>query len=209
MESNKELVEHLKVIGVLRSINIEKALLYVDRAHFVPLRYQKYAYEDRALSLFDNQTISQPLTVVLMLELLNVKRGQKVLDIGAGSGWVTALLSYLVGTKGKVYAYEINRDVGKFGQERLLLTGVSFMRVSFEYKIMDYRKESYKYSPYDRIISGAAFKTIPKELLDQLAKNGRLVAPTLDYKMRVVNRVGDKFKQSFLRGFSFSFVPIV
>ncbi|GIW69951.1 MAG: hypothetical protein KatS3mg101_0698 [Patescibacteria group bacterium] len=102
-----ELVSKLKLQGVLRSPRIEAALVEVDRADFVRLEDKEYSYIDTAMSIGYGQTISQPYTVVFMLELLQAGDGHKVMDIGTGSGWQAALLSSLVGDSGKVHTIEI------------------------------------------------------------------------------------------------------
>jgi len=97
MDSKKKLVEHLARKGVLASESIKRAFLDIDRACFVGEKNKPYAYEDRPLPIGYGQTISQPYTVAFMFELLQPEKGDKILDIGAGSGWTTALLKNIAG----------------------------------------------------------------------------------------------------------------
>ncbi|MBW6431588.1 protein-L-isoaspartate O-methyltransferase, partial [Patescibacteria group bacterium] len=106
--SNFEIVKKLKNDGVLISKKIEDALLVVDRADFVTEENRGYAHEDIALSTLNGQTMSQPTTVVFMLERLELKKAVSVLEIGFGSGWVTALMAKIIGEKGSVDAFEID-----------------------------------------------------------------------------------------------------
>ena len=105
----EELVKNLKSSGVLKSPKIIEAFLKVDRKDFVPKDMKASAYLDQALSIGHSQTISQPYTVAFMLELLEPKEGDpstslrasKIMDIGYGSGWASALLAHIVGERGK------------------------------------------------------------------------------------------------------------
>ncbi|MCK5080931.1 MAG: L-isoaspartyl protein carboxyl methyltransferase, partial [Candidatus Moranbacteria bacterium] len=115
--SNQQLVDFLERKGFIRSLQVKEAFLVVDRKKFVPEKFQEFAYYDQPIFIASGQTISQPATVAIMLELLGTQPGDKVLDIGAGSGWVSCLLSHLIGEAGKVYAYELNKKVGAFGKE--------------------------------------------------------------------------------------------
>ena len=199
-----DLVEKLEKSGVLQSENIRKAFLEIDRKDFVLDRCEEFAYDDTALPIAKNQTISQPTTVAFMLELLDVYPKQKILDIGAGSGWTGAILAKMVGPKGKIFAYEINEEVGRFGQKNLKKYNLK----NISYKISDASEEWSSNAPFDRILSGAAFETIPKDLTKQLSSNGILVAPTQDGFVKKIVRLsdGDLIEEKF---FGFSFVPFV
>ena len=200
----EQLISHLKRQGVLKSDKIETALRRVDRKNFVPASLQPQAYEDRPLPLAEGQTISQPTTVVFMLELLDVKPNQKILDIGAGSGWVSCLLAELAKPNGRVYAYEIKEKVAQMGAENIARLNCS----NVIYRWADAAEVWAKASPYDRIHCAAAFKKIPPDLLDQLAVGGVLVAPTQDNYIYKVKRTSkEKFESE--KYFGFVFVPFV
>ncbi len=106
-QNNSELIAAMMEKGYLKSPRLGSAFKANQRDFFVPLAEKGRAFWDIALPLFENQTISQPSTVAIMLELLEVKPGQKVLEIGAGSGWVSCLLAHLVGSRGKVFALKL------------------------------------------------------------------------------------------------------
>ena len=103
----EELVEYLKRYGLLNNKSIKDAFMVVDRADFVPEKAKEIAYADHALSIGEGQTISQPRVVAFMLDLLQPKKGDKIMDVGAGSGWQTGLLAEIVGDKGKINAIEV------------------------------------------------------------------------------------------------------
>jgi len=123
------LIKSLKSLGVLRSKKLEEALRKIKREHFVPEKYRGSAYIDYPLPIGHGQTISQPYTVVTMTEMLDVKPGQKILEIGAGSGWQAALLGYLVGPKGKIYTVEINEWLADFARNNISKTGLKNVEV--------------------------------------------------------------------------------
>ncbi len=214
MVTNQELIEHLEDTGVLRSPKIKAALLRFPREYFVPDELRQAAYEDRPLPIGEGQTISQPYTVVFMLEELAVEVGDKVLEIGAGSGWQTALLSYLVGGGGHVWAYEIKHEVAEFGQANLerfkrdAPTGLSLQNV--DYVEGDAIEHAPEHAPYNRIIAGAAFGDVVETqyIASLLSIGGRMVVPTLNNDIRVIDRVEEnKFKEKIHYGFVF--VPVV
>jgi len=202
--SNQDLVIHLERTGVLHSAKIKNALYMIDRKDFVPQEQTELAYADNALLLAEEQTISQPTTVAFMLELLNVQQGNKVLDIGAGSGWVSCLLGHLVGEKGNVFAYEVNEKVGKMGKKNVEKNKLK----NVDYQIADAAEKWKESAPYDRIYAGAAFKRVPRDLLRQLAVGGVLVAPTQEgYVEKHVRKNEKEFSREGHYGFVF--VPFV
>lgn len=200
----KKLIQHLKDKGVLKSASIRKALIEVDRSNFVPQTLIGFAYEDGALPLAEGQTISQPTTVVIMLELLDVQKRQKVLDIGAGSGWVSCLLGQLVDKDGKVFAFELKETVGRMGLENVKKFGTP----NVHYEIANAADKWKEKAPYDRIHSGAAFGKVPGDLKKSLKVGGILVAPTQDGYVRKITRVSeDEFEEE--KHYGFAFVPFV
>lgn len=177
----------------------------MDRKYFVPEALVDYAYDDNALPLREGQTISQPTTVVIMLELLDTQQGQKVLDIGAGSGWTACLLARLVGLKGQVYAFEINEAVGQMGLENIRDFGAP---INVYYEIAAAQDRWKENAPYDRIHSGAAFEKLPQKLKESLKIGGILVAPTKDGYVRKITRESeDSFNEE--KHYGFAFVPFV
>ncbi|MBU2025751.1 MAG: protein-L-isoaspartate O-methyltransferase [Patescibacteria group bacterium] len=200
------LYEHLRSSQVLKTKSIKRAFLENDRADFVPLELLALAYADRPLPIFQGQTISQPATVVIMLELLKVKTGQTVLDIGSGSGWTSALLAHIVGPKGQVIATEINPRLAAFANKNLK---------KFPYKNISLYNKDYQdilaNIPYpDRILSSAAFSRAPdvKELTKKLKAPGRFVFPTDEHDLRLIKKMpSGKTRKKIIPGFAF--VPIV
>ncbi|HCB35107.1 MAG: protein-L-isoaspartate O-methyltransferase [Candidatus Taylorbacteria bacterium RIFCSPHIGHO2_02_49_25] len=184
--TKQELINHFKNdTKVLVSPTMEKAFRDVDRAAFVPEGLLDEAYEDYPLPIGFGATISQPTTVAFMLEKLNVRKGQKVLDIGSGSGWTTALLSHLVGPKGRVIGLEIIPELVTLGRKNIehfysdILENTRIRMASMpEIKLakrgmMGLPEEA----PFDRILVSAAAKEVPSKLIEQLKPVGALVIP--------------------------------
>jgi len=119
MESKQELIDSMILRGMLDSPHIIDAFREVDRKYFVPESFEDHIYIDAPLPIGNNQTISQPSTVAFMLEKLEPKEGDKVLDIGSGSGWTTALLCHIVGEKGSVKGLERMDELVEQGEENL------------------------------------------------------------------------------------------
>lgn len=152
---------------------VKQAFSTVPRANFMPQNIRSRANEDTALPIGYGQTISQPYTVEHMLTWLDPKPGHKVLDIGSGSGWTTALLAYLVGNKGFVYAVEKIPELVDFGHkncQRLGIENVAFYEADRTLGLA-------KHAPFDRILVSASAQTFPQDLLTQLAPGGKLVIP--------------------------------
>ncbi|MEA2007471.1 MAG: protein-L-isoaspartate O-methyltransferase [Patescibacteria group bacterium] len=202
--SQRQLIIDLEQKGVLSSSAIKGAMNKVDRKKFIPGEMKEYAYSDEALPIANGQTISQPTTVIYMLELLGAKSGHKVLDVGSGTGWVSCLLSEIVGEDGKVFAFEINQEMGKIGLRNI----EKHKCENIMFRITDASKYWDAYARYDRIHVAAAFEKIPLELLDQLKIGGVLVAPTQDGSLwRVVRKKENEFERDVYQGFAF--VPFI
>ena len=199
----KILIDDLKKTGYLKTPRIIKAFEKFERKYFVPDTLAIAANINRPLPIGSGQTISQPLTVAFMIELLQPGKGHKILEIGGGSGWQTAILSEIVGLKGKVYAFEIVKSLAEFGKKNI--KRFDLKNVIFKHKDVS---EGYENgAPYDRIISGAAFTKIPKKLKNQLKVGGILLAPTQDDDIRkIIRKSKDKFDEEVFPGFVF--VPV-
>src|SRR3989344_6098145 len=118
--SKDSLIASLISSNYLKTPSIIKAFQKVDRADFVLPEYRGAAHQDHPLPIGFGQTISQPATVAMMLEWLEPKKGQKILDIGCGSGWTTALLSSIVGKKGKVIGIERISELAEMAKKNLI-----------------------------------------------------------------------------------------
>jgi len=207
MNTYQELLESLERDGYLKSPSLIEAFRTADRARFVPEEIRARAYENCPLPIGEGQTISQPLTVALMLEFLAPVRGNIVLDVGCGSGWQAAILAYVVGIQGKVIALErvkalVDRVTATL-TEMLPKDIHNVVRVVYADATAGFAKAA----PYDRIISAAAGSTIPQAWKDQLVVGGRIVAPVGE-SLVVLEKTGpDEFTERRFHGFQF--VPLV
>ncbi len=203
---NRELVHYLKKTGTLKSKTLEKALLKTPRHLFVPEDMWNLAYRDYPLHIGQGQTISQPSTVVIMTELLELEPGQKILEIGAGSGWQSALLSRMVGSKGKVYTIEILPELAQISKQNIAKLKIKNVEVMLGNGSLGLEEKA----PFDRIIITAAVPSIPEILKNQLKVGGRLIAPVGNMyaqKMTTVKRTKKGFEQEELPSY-FAFVPL-
>ncbi len=172
-EDIDSLIETMKAKGNLTSERVEKAMRKVPRHLFVSSKDKEKAYTDSPLSIGHGQTISQPSVVAKMTEFLDVKEGDRILEIGAGSGWQSAVLSRLVGSSGKVYTVELIEGLAKNARENINKAGIDNVEVVFG----DGSIGLQKYAPYDSIICTAVSPEIQDEWVEQLKVGGRLVTP--------------------------------
>ena len=154
----------------IRTPAVLKALRETPRHLFVPEALRRSAYNDHPLPIGHGQTISQPYIVASMTELLGVRPGDKVLEIGTGSGYQTAILARLAG---RVYSMEIVGPLAKEAAARLKEMGLRNVEVRAGDGYQGWPEEA----PFDRIIVTAAPPELPPALLAQLKNGGRLVAP--------------------------------
>ncbi len=184
--------------------SLDEAFAKAPREVFLPAEERAYAGWDVPLVIGHDQTNSQPTTVRMMLEWLDVQPDQKVLDVGSGSGWTSALLAHLVGHNGRVTAVEKVPELVAFGQEnvtKLGLKNVSFYEAKPD--VFGWPDQA----PYDRILVSAAARELPPELIEQLASGGRLVIP-VQSAVVVINKAADgTLQKEAYEGFSF--VPLV
>ena len=176
-----DLIIHLKKSRFLNDDKVEDAFRKIPRHEFVESSDLDRAYYNEPLPIMDNQTISQPGVVSRMTEWLDIKDGQKILEIGTGSGWQTAILSYLVG-KGTVYSVERHTELVNFARKNLKKLGIGNTHVILGDGSLGYSEES----PYDRIIITAACTEIPSPLLEQLDENGLIIAPVGDSSQSLI-----------------------
>lgn len=204
-----KLIQQLIDGGYLKTKRIIEAFQKINRKDFIPEGLESKAEANYPLSIGFGQTISQPLTVAFMLELLQPKPGDKILDIGSGSGWTTALLSEIIGEKGKVFAIEIISELKDFGEQNAAKYNfVASGRAKFA--CGDGSKGLKEEAPFDKIHVAAAAARIPKALLKQLNIGGRLIIPVGvgSQDMILIERTGkDKYKEKRFPGFVF--VPLI
>lgn len=199
---NKEkLIRKLREEGIKEEIL--KAIEKIDRKSFVPEKNFAEVYEDHPLYIGYGQTISQPYTVAYMLQELELRKGDKVLEIGTGSGWNAALISFIIGEKGKVYTTEIVDELAKKAKEKLKdYKNITVLNGDASHGLAEY-------APYNKIILTAAPKEIAEEFKEQLTDNGILLAPVGEYIQKLIKlvRKGNKFLETE-KG-DFIFVPLV
>lgn len=159
------------LLGIERlATPVRTALLHVPRHAFVPDALQDAAYDNTPLPISDGQTISQPYIVAVMTELLALAPEHRVLEIGTGSGYQTAILAHIVR---EVYSIEIVDRLARTAEQRLKLLGFSNVRT----RSGDGYHGWPEAAPFDAITITAATPTVPPPLLDQLAPGGRLIVP--------------------------------
>jgi protein-L-isoaspartate(D-aspartate) O-methyltransferase len=170
LKSRLAMVAETIVARGVKNPDVLRAMRTVPREEFVPQEYIQNAYEDHPLPIGFGQTISQPYIVAWMTELLELKPGDKVLEIGTGSGYQAAVLAELGSIQ--VYSIEIVPELAQSAQERLQTLG---------YAVHVRQGDGYygwpEYAPYDAIIVTAAPDHLPAPLVEQLVEGGRLVVP--------------------------------
>lgn len=172
----EKLVRSLIQKGVLKTPRIVAAFRAVDRKDFVPKEMLCHAYDDNPIPIGEGQTISQPYTVAFMLELLDAREGQKILDIGAGSGWTTALLAHIVGEGGRVYGVEIIPSLSE--QARKNIDPYHFIQSGrVEIILKNAEGGLSQKAPFDRIIAAASAESLPPAWKEQLRAGGKIVMP--------------------------------
>jgi protein-L-isoaspartate(D-aspartate) O-methyltransferase len=183
--------------------NIDEAFKKIDRADFLPGSAKTDKDIDAPISIGHGQTNSQPTTVRMMLNWLDPQAGEKILDVGSGSGWTTALLAYLAGPGGKVYAVERVPELVKFGADnckRSRIENAEFFQAGERYGLPDF-------APYDRILVSAAAKQLPEELPEQLKTGGKMVIP-IRSSIFVITKA-DKHNYTSTEHYGFRFVPLI
>ena len=168
--SRKKMIELLRGRYKIRDERVLDAMMRIRRDFFVPNALKTQAYKDNALPIAANQTISQPFIVARMTELLELSPDAKVLEIGAGSGYQTAILATLAE---KIFAIERIPNLAKVAQERLNKLG--FKNVTLT--CADGTNGWEIYAPFDAILVAAGSPNLPKPLLNQLKIGGKLVIP--------------------------------
>ena len=202
MNSKYDLIQHLINSGVMHSKNIIEAFKNIDRIDFVLDPNVSDIYEDYPLQIGYKQTISQPTTVAMMLEMLEPKDGQKILDIGSGSGWTTALLSFIVGDSGSVLGIERITELVRFGNSNL--KKYQFKNTTI---IQAREKLGIVGEKFDRILVSASAKEFPIELTRQLKVGGKLVIPVGNTIYEVTKKENDELDS--IEHYGFTFVPLI
>lgn len=185
-----------------RAADVAEAMRTLAREHFLPPEQRAHAAEDRPLPLWHGQTSSQPSTVAAMLRLLQVPVGGRVLDVGSGSGWTTALLARLVGPHGHVLGLEIDPQLTAWGGGNVAACGMPWAVVEQAAAGVLGRPVP---GGWDRVLVSAAPRALPEALVEQVAEGGRLVIPVRS-TMHLVRRVEGRVLVT-THG-SYTFVPL-
>lgn len=201
-QRRKRLVDTLRNKGI-KDERVLEAFSMVPRHKFVDTALADRAYKDTALPIGKEQTISQPYTVARQTELLEVKPGEKVLEIGTGSGYQATILCEL---GAEVYSIERHKEL--YEKARSILRELGY-RVQL--KLGDGTMGWSAYAPYDAIVVTAGAPVVPDELVKQLNVNGRLVIPVGDASRQVMKRIikirKDEYEEENYK--DFKFVPLI
>jgi protein-L-isoaspartate(D-aspartate) O-methyltransferase len=198
----ERLIKILRQKGIT-SESVLDAFRRVPRHLFVDKMLYAQAYDDNALPIGNGQTISQPYVVALMTQILRIEKDQKILEIGTGSGFQTAILAQF---SRRVYTIERNRDLASAALKRLRDMGYE----NIVFKTGDGTRGWVQHAPFDRIIVTAGAPAIPQELVDQLAVGGRMVIPAGDrciQDLEVYEKRADGIDKS--KAGSVVFVPLI
>lgn len=201
-----KLINELIRDGWLKTPRIIEAFKKIKRIDFLPENLKDLAELNEALPIGFGQTISQPLVVAFMLELLQPKEGEKILDIGSGSGWTSALLAEIVGEKGKVIAIEIIPQLKDFGEKNV--AKYNFVKKGIVKFICGDGSKGYeKEAPYDKILVSATAKKCYLSWKKQLKVGGRIVTPISSSIWFFIKKSETEFEEFEYPGFVF--VPLV
>lgn len=197
------LVEYLRTVICIRDERVLEAIAAVPREVFVPPSLFPQAYEDFPLEIGEGQTISQPSVVARMTELAAIGERDRVLEIGAGSGYQVAVLARLARF---VFAVERLSRLAEGARGRLRQLGVSNVSIQVMDGTLGWRAQA----PFDAIIVSAAAPAVPHALKEQLVEGGRLVIPVGDLRRQELHRVvrRDRAFEDTVHG-AVTFVPLV
>jgi protein-L-isoaspartate(D-aspartate) O-methyltransferase len=198
--AKEALLIYWRTTGIITDDAVLKVFEKVPRENFVLEKYRAEAYLDEPLPIGHGQTISQPTTVAIMTSALQPEKGQKILEIGSGSGYQAAILSELAGVKGKIYTLERIKALAEFAKRNLK----DYKNVSVLHA--DGTKGYEKAKPYDRIVVAAAASELPLQIFRQLKEKGIMVIPIEDHLFRITKVKGKPVMDDL--GL-FAFVPLV
>ena len=206
------LPSYLQRTGVLKAGKILDAFEAINRADFVPEELRSMAYADEALPIGGGQTISQPYTVAFMLNLLDPKPGEKIMDVGAGSGWQTALLAQIISSghamSGKVFAIERMPELCEFGKTNV--SKYNFVESGVvEWFCQDASSGLPEKASFDKIIAAASIvdNKVPKAWEEQLKVGGKMVVPIGNSIWLFIKQPDGTFHEKEFPGFVF--VPFI
>ena len=191
----------------IKTPRIIEAFEKIKREDFLPGEMKDLAELNEALPIGFSQTISQPLVVAFMLELLQPRPGDKILDVGSGSGWTSALLAEIVGSKGKVIAIEVIPELMEFGEKNV--AKYNFIEKGIvEFICADGSKGYEKEAPFDGILASASVQTeVPQAWKNQIKIGGKIVTPLGSSIWRFTKKSATKSEDFEYPGFVF--VPLI
>jgi protein-L-isoaspartate(D-aspartate) O-methyltransferase len=187
----------------IRDARALDAMRRVPRDEFVPEAYRDSAYDDHPLPIGEEQTISQPYIVAAMLEQLSLQAGDRVLEVGTGSGYVTALLSLLCAE-----VYSVERHAALAGGAEATVRRLGYLNARI--RVGDGRLGWAEYAPFDGILVSAATAEMPPALFAQLREGGRMilpVGPSSSQELQLITKSGGRADVKILEGCRF--VPLV
>lgn len=206
--TKRDLIEHLERNTRVLTLNLKGAIDEIDRADFVEDDYKVEAYNDYPLPIGHGQTISQPTVVAFMLSLLDPQKGDRVLDVGCGSGWTTVLLGYLVGKSGEVVGVDIIEEFVEVARNR----ANSYSKKAPNIAVFHSSDEDVIYSDsFDRILVSASLSDltiVPERMVKSLKEGGTFVAPVVN-DLVVLNKVGETLKERERFSNVVNFVPYI
>jgi protein-L-isoaspartate(D-aspartate) O-methyltransferase len=177
----------LEKMGHLEKPNVRRAFYSVDRGDFLLPGDTFFALADQPIAIGLGQTNSQPSLVAQMLDILNPNEGDKILDVGAGSGWTTALLSYAVGENGRVVATERFPELVDFARQNIAKYPIENAQVYEAGKTLGRPQDA----PYDAILVSAESNSVRPSLVRQLKAGGRMLLPLADNTIKLVTKTRD------------------
>ena len=199
----KKLIDSLRAKGITSELVLE-AMYNVPRHFFLDSAFDKIAYEDRAFPIAAEQTISQPYTVAYQTQLLNIRRGDKILEIGTGSAYQASILAEM-----GAWVYTIERQRKLFESNRHFFFRAKYPNIKFFFG--DGFEGLPTFSPFDKILITAAAPFIPPKLVEQLKTGGLMVVPVDEGDKQRMLRITKKADGSYSEEWFdyFSFVPML
>ncbi|MBU4032592.1 MAG: protein-L-isoaspartate(D-aspartate) O-methyltransferase [Candidatus Thermoplasmatota archaeon] len=202
-EERKAMVTKLESGGYIKSTGVRQAMETIPRHIFIPEEMQRFAHADTPMSIGEGQTISAPHMVAMMLEILGLKKGMKVLEVGCGSGYHASLAAYLVGAEGHVFTIDIIESLTQKAKVHISQIGLHD-RITVIHA--DGSRGLPEEAPFDRIMAACSAPEVPHPLIDQLADPGIAVIPVgtgYSQNLAIVRKVGGKITRSEEKGVAF------
>ncbi|MHA2431380.1 MAG: protein-L-isoaspartate O-methyltransferase [Promethearchaeota archaeon] len=200
-----QLVNRLIKEERIKSKIVENAFLSVPREEFIPIQQKKFAYMDKPLDIGFQQTISAPHMIAIMVEALDIQKGQKILEIGTGSGYHASIVATIIGNDGVVFSIERINSLAKIAKTNLMKIQIKNVKVINGDGSLGLKENA----PFDRIYVTCAAPIVPQPLIDQLKNMGSLLIPVGDMicDLLRITKKDDKIITEHLGGCAF--VPLI